>query len=65
MAKKPEGRMSLGMIIVMLVVGWLAVAGAMLWGVLRISRRHHPHYQNKTAPQAPMNAPKSRPATSH
>ena len=33
--------MSLTMIIVMLVCGWLAVAAAMLWGVLRITRRHH------------------------
>jgi hypothetical protein len=28
--------------ILMLIGAWLAVAGAMLWGVLRISRRHHP-----------------------
>lgn len=34
--------MSLTMTIVMLIAGWLAVATAMLWGVLRISRRHHP-----------------------
>ena len=33
--------MSLAMIILMLVTGWLAVAAAMLWGVLRIARRHH------------------------
>jgi hypothetical protein len=33
--------MSLGMTIVMLIAGWLAVAAAMLWGVLRITRRHH------------------------
>ncbi|WP_164979421.1 hypothetical protein [Pseudomonas sp. DTU12.3] len=33
--------MSLTMTIVMLIAGWLAVAAAMLWGVLRISRRHH------------------------
>lgn len=36
--------MSLGMTIVMLVAGWMAVACAMLWGVMRISRRRHsPH----------------------
>jgi hypothetical protein len=35
--------MSLTMTIVMLIAGWLAVATAMLWGVLRISRRHHHH----------------------
>ncbi|MBP5943480.1 MULTISPECIES: hypothetical protein [Pseudomonas] len=34
--------MSLTMTIVMLIAGWLAVATAMLWGVLRIARRHHP-----------------------
>ena len=27
--------------ILMLIFGWLSVAAAMLWGVLRISRRHH------------------------
>lgn len=35
------GRMSLEMTIVMLIAAWLAVAAAMLWGVMRISRRHH------------------------
>jgi hypothetical protein len=38
---KEEALMSLTMTIVMLIAGWLAVAAAMLWGVLRISRRHH------------------------
>lgn len=36
-----EALMSLTMTIVMLISGWLAVAAAMLWGVLRITRRHH------------------------
>ncbi len=40
--------MSLATTIVMLICGWLAVAGAMLWGVLRITRRHH-HPHVKTA----------------
>lgn len=40
--------MSLTMTIVMLIAGWLAVATAMLWGVLRISRRHH--HQVQTPP---------------
>jgi hypothetical protein len=40
---KEEALMSLTMIIVMLICGWLAVAAAMLWGVLRIARRHHHH----------------------
>jgi hypothetical protein len=38
---KEEAPMSLTMTIVMLIAGWLAVATAMLWGVLRITRRHH------------------------
>ena len=42
MQGEEEAPMSLTMTIVMLVAGWLAVATAMLWGVLRISRRHHP-----------------------
>ncbi|MDR6161394.1 hypothetical protein LIS66_17030 [Pseudomonas sp. HN2] len=40
--------MSLTMTIVMLIAGWLAVATAMLWGVLRISRRHHHPVQTPT-----------------
>lgn len=57
--------MSLGMIIVMLVLGWLAVAGAMLWGVLRISRRHHPHYQSNAVPPAPLNIGKNKSVPLH
>ena len=41
MQGEEEAPMSLTMTIVMLIAGWLAVATAMLWGVLRISRRHH------------------------
>ncbi|MDF9774154.1 hypothetical protein [Pseudomonas baetica] len=44
--------MSLTMIIVMLISGWLAVAAAMLWGVLRITRRHHHPVQPAPAPKA-------------
>jgi hypothetical protein len=43
MQGEEEALMSLTMTIVMLIAGWLAVAAAMLWGVLRISRRHHHH----------------------
>lgn len=32
--------MSLGLTIVMLIASWLAVSSAMLWGVMRVSRRH-------------------------
>ncbi|MDB6446083.1 MULTISPECIES: hypothetical protein [Pseudomonas] len=46
--------MSLTTTIVMLVFGWLSVATAMLWGVLRITRRHHhaPPQTEKTAKPA-------------
>ncbi|SDV10560.1 hypothetical protein [Pseudomonas vancouverensis] len=55
--------MSLTMIIVMLVAGWLAVAAAMLWGVLRIARRHH----HPVPPEAETKTPESttRPASAH
>ncbi|MGE8153433.1 hypothetical protein ACQKP5_19580 [Pseudomonas vancouverensis] len=55
--------MSLTMIIVMLVAGWLAVAAAMLWGVLRIARRHH----HPAPPATETKTPKSttRPASAH
>ncbi|OCT29447.1 hypothetical protein [Pseudomonas putida] len=45
--------MSLTMAIFMLVAMWLSVATAMLWGVLRIARRHaRPHHtQAATAPK--------------
>lgn len=57
--------MSLGMIIVMLVLGWFAVAGAMLWGVLRISRRHHPHHQSSAVPPASLNLGKNESVPLH
>ncbi|WP_157395821.1 hypothetical protein [Pseudomonas massiliensis] len=33
--------MSLTVAIVMMILAWLLAAAAMLWGVLRIARRHH------------------------
>ncbi|MFG0408476.1 hypothetical protein [Pseudomonas sp. FYR_11] len=42
--------MSLTLAILMLVGMWLSVAAAMLWGVLRIVRRHAQH--NQQPPQA-------------
>ncbi|NIF15721.1 hypothetical protein [Pantoea sp. Cy-639] len=52
--------MSLTMAILMLVGMWLSVAAAMLWGVLRIVRRHsHPHHlppQPLAKPQAARRA---------
>ncbi|KQQ55960.1 hypothetical protein ASF84_11640 [Pseudomonas sp. Leaf127] len=60
--------MNLEMTIVMLIAAWLAVACAMLWGVMRIARRHHPH-PTQTAPaarpQKPARPCKTRPATAH
>ncbi|SDZ53000.1 hypothetical protein [Pseudomonas sp. NFIX28] len=48
--------MSLTTTILMLIGGWLSVAAAMLWGVLRIARRHHhprlPTAATKTAKPA-------------
>lgn len=55
--------MSLAMTIVMLISGWLAVAAAMLWGVLRITRRHH-HHPVQTAPAKPDQSA-ARPVTVH
>ena len=48
--------MSLTTTIFLLVLGWLAVAGAMLWGVLRVTRRHL-HPQPKTATRAKAHKP--------
>ncbi|MDD0973912.1 hypothetical protein [Pseudomonas fontis] len=39
--------MTLALAILLLIGMWLSVAAAMLWGVLRIARRHHGHYQPK------------------
>lgn len=58
--------MSLGMTVVMLVAAWGTVAGAMLWGVMRISRRHHPHYRStEVAKPLPMGEPEQRHAIAH
>lgn len=48
--------MSLTTTIFLLVLGWLAVAGAMLWGVLRVTRRHH-YPQPKAATRAKAHKP--------
>lgn len=64
MQGKEEALMSLTMTIVMLIFGWLAVATAMLWGVLRITRRHH-HHPAQSAPAAKTDQPAARPVTAH
>ncbi len=56
--------MSLTMTIVMLIAGWLAVATAMLWGVLRVSRRHH-HHPAQPAPIEKPGKHRAQPATAH
>ncbi|WP_238542614.1 hypothetical protein [Pseudomonas sp. GM102] len=56
--------MSLTMTIIMLISGWLAVAAAMLWGVLRITRRHH-HHPVQSAPVAKTDKNAAHPATAH
>ncbi|MBD8495864.1 hypothetical protein [Pseudomonas syringae] len=61
--------MNLEMTIVMLIAAWLAVACAMLWGVMRIARRHH-HPQHTwpdsaVQPARPARPYKTRPATAH
>jgi len=30
------------LILLMMIMGWLLVALSMLWGMMRIARRHHP-----------------------
>ena len=58
-----EALMSLVAIIVLLVLGWVTVAAAMLWGVLRVSRRHH----TPALPAQPKSSEKSQAhtATAH
>jgi hypothetical protein len=48
--------MSLATTIFMLICGWLAVATAMLWGVMRVTRRHHHPHVKPTAPAKPRKA---------
>jgi len=59
---KEEALMSLTMTVAMLIIGWLAVAAAMLWGVLRVSRRHPP-VESKPAVKTDKTA--VQPATAH
>jgi hypothetical protein len=61
---KEEALMSLTMTIVMLISSWLAVATAMLWGVLRITRRHH-HQPVQTAPVTKPDKTAAHPANAH
>lgn len=40
--------MSLTLILFAMIAAWMIAAMAMLWGVLRIARRHHPVAQIET-----------------
>ncbi|MFK0346254.1 MULTISPECIES: hypothetical protein [unclassified Pseudomonas] len=52
--------MSLTMAILMLVGMWLSVAAAMLWGVLRIVRRHSHYHLPPQAPAKPQPVRRAR-----
>jgi hypothetical protein len=53
--------MTLTMAILMLVGMWFSVAAAMLWGVLRIVRRHsHPHHLPAQPQARPQPARRAR-----
>lgn len=54
--------MSLTVTVLMLIGAWLSVAGAMLWGVLRISRRHPPVARPPVAPQRVNQPPVAAPS---
>ena len=55
--------MSPTLTIILLITGWLAVAAAMLWGLMRISRHHHPQVQAK--PQDVPEKPVAGAASAH
>ncbi|MCQ4297534.1 hypothetical protein NAU58_18310 [Pseudomonas stutzeri] len=45
------------LILGMIVLGWLSVALAMLWGMMRIARRHHPPQARPTSQPSHSPAP--------
>lgn len=56
--REQEAHMSLTMAIMMMIGAWLLVAACMLWGVLRIARRHHRGAYPLEKPRAPAKAPR-------
>nr|WP_314486517.1 hypothetical protein [uncultured Pseudomonas sp.] len=42
--------MSLAMTIFSIITAWMSIAISMLWGILRIARRHHPLVQEEDVP---------------
>lgn len=57
--------MSLTMAIFMMIAAWLSIAVAMLWGVLRIARRHHVHHQTPQTPAKPATPAHHRAPRNH
>lgn len=55
--------MSPTLTIFLLICGWLSVAGAMLWGLMRISRHHHPQVQPK--PKVSLEKPPASAINAH
>lgn len=55
--------MSPTLTIILLITGWLTVAGAMFWGLMRISRHHHPQVQPK--PKVSLEKPPARAINVH
>ncbi len=56
--------MSLAMTIFSMFAAWVAVAIAMLWGVLRIARRHHPQIIQRTPGEVSWQRDSSMPRAS-
>lgn len=57
--------MSPTLTIILLITGWLAVAAAMLWGLMRISRHHHPHPHPQPEPKQKPAQPAATTANAH
>jgi hypothetical protein len=57
--------MSLAMTLFSLIAAWFAIALAMLWGVLRIARRHQPQVQAEPEKARPHRFATALPALKH
>lgn len=57
--------MSPTLTVFMLIAGWLSVAAAMLWGLMRISRHHAPQAQPKSDPTPAPEKPTTGTASVH
>lgn len=45
------------LILLMMILGWLSVALSMLWGMMRIARRHHPPQERPSIERRPPHRP--------